>query len=58
MKKKQKIKPWAPDKIYLTRDGWNNASPDDSEILWSENRICKSDVCYRRVRRITKGARR
>ena len=42
-------KAWAPKTIYLTRDGWNDTCPDDSEVLWSETRVCESDVAYRRI---------
>ena len=38
-----------PDTIYLTRDGWNDCSPEDGEVLWCEDRITKHDVEYRRV---------
>ena len=44
------VKAWAPDTIYLTRDGWNDDIPsEDCDILWCENRITKTDVEYRRV---------
>jgi len=55
MKSKSKVvKAWAPDRIFLTREGYNDCQPEDGEVLWCENRITKGDIEYRRVRPISK----
>lgn len=57
-KKLKSMRAWAPDIIFLTRDGWNDTFPEDGEILWCEDRITKKDVKYRRVYPITPLKRR
>ena len=58
MKKTVRPVDWAPETIYLTRDGWNDCSPEDSEILWSSDRITNGDIEYRRVTPLKKGRRK
>jgi hypothetical protein len=51
MKKPVSVRAWAPETIYLTRDGYDGQLSEDGEILWCEDRITSGDVEYRRVTR-------